>query len=333
MKTKRILITGAAGFIGRAIMDRLMKLDPEKLVGLDALLPFNGLELKIERLKSLGFTDHKDQQILNHQKNIVFYQKNLLNLDSLYEIFKQEKITHVIHLAALPSIREGEKASAEAFHNNLWALRNIITASSLFGIEKLIYASSSSVYGFETELPMGESSRKGLPNNSYALSKLRNEEDALTFSKVFVVQVCGLRLFSVYGPWGRPDMAPYIFTKNLFEKNTTQIANPIKIKRDFTYIDNVVDTLVHLLNTTEPLPKILNIGSGTNHSLKKSWEVLKAYTNSEIVPQEVAKPEKDLEETLADITLLKTLIPDYHPININRGMSEFVKWYKDFYKK
>lgn len=310
-----------------------MSLKPDRLVGIDAFLPFNGLELKKERLKSLGFTADSHSETLKNDENVVFYQRNLLDLNELTAIFASEKITHVIHLAALPAIREEKNASAEAFHNNLWAFRNVLTAASANNIQKLIFASSSSVYGFDSPLPMAENNRKGIPDNNYALSKLRNEEDAAVFSKVYGVETCGLRLFSVYGPWGRPDMAPYIFTKNLFDRKPTEIASPLKIKRDFTYIDNVVATIVHLLNTNESLPNILNVGSGSNHSLKKAWEVLKAYTNSEMVPHEIPKPEKDLEVTLADLTLLKRTFPDFNPVNINGGMSEFVEWYKDFYKK
>jgi UDP-glucuronate 4-epimerase len=333
-----ILVTGAAGFIGFHLSQRLLELDYHVL-GIDNLNDYYDVELKKDRLK-----------MLEGKPNFQFYKIDLADGKSLNSIFENHPIDIVINLAAQAGVRYSLIHPQSYVHSNLMGFFNIIEACRHFHIKHLIYASSSSVYGANTKIPFSTEDTVDHPVSLYAATKKSNELMAHTYSHLFHLPTTGLRFFTVYGPWGRPDMAYYSFTKNIFKGNTIKVYNYGDMSRDFTYIDDIVEGIVRLLDKTpkansywnnqisDPSKshapyKIYNIG---NHNPVKLMdfiatleELIGSRANIEFLPMQPG----DVKMNYADITDLREDIGFYPTTSIEKGLSHFVDWYKNYHYK
>ena len=242
MKRKQvILITGIAGFIGYHLAKKLIKSD-HLLIGIDNMNSYYDPKLKEERLKDI----YKSNQ--NYSNNLIFKKCDLEDSIAIENIFLKFRPRIVINMAAQAGVRYSIENPKSYINSNLIGFSNLIECCRKYEVENLIYASSSSVYGGNTKLPFAESDEVNHPVSLYAATKKANELIAHSYSHLYQIPTTGLRLFTVYGPWGRPDMAPMLFTKSIIEKNPIKIFNNGNMTRDFTYIDDVVEIIERLLN-------------------------------------------------------------------------------------
>ena len=323
---KNILVTGAAGFIGFHLIKRLC-LDNFSVVGIDNLNDYYDINLKNDRLR-----------LLEH-KNFIFLNHDLSWNDFLDEIFIKHKFDTVIHLAAQAGVRYSIENPQAYGESNLTGFINIIEASRKFKVNNFLYASSSSVYGLNEEIPFRESHKTENIVSLYAATKKSNEIIAETFSKMYSLPVVGLRFFTVYGPYGRPDMAYFKFTKSILEGKEIEIFNNGELYRDFTHIDDIVEGIIKILerigntsiNKNENLSKIFNIGRGKPIKLTDFIEELEINLNKSANKIYVEMQLGDVYKTYADISNLQDFC-GYHPnVDFKLGIKDFVNWYLSYY--
>ena len=340
MKT---LITGAAGFIGFHLTKRFLneKLD---VIGFDSLNNYYDVNLKKNRLKYL-FELSKNES----KGNFYFYEENLENNEKLDEIFCEHKPTKVINLAAQAGVRYSIMNPRAYIDSNLLGFLNVIECCRNYEIQNLIYASSSSVYGGNTKLPFSEKDPVDHPVSLYAATKRANELIAHSYSHLFNLSATGLRFFTVYGPWGRPDMALFLFTKSILEGKPIKVFNNGNMVRDFTYIDDIVESIYRLLNLPavpredfdrrSPDPSkswaphnIFNIGNSRPTQLVDYIKAIESALNLKASLEYLPMQDGDVEVTESDTTSLESWI-DFKPnTSIEFGVKKFVDWYLDFYK-
>ena len=321
-----ILITGAAGFIGFHLTKRLCT-EGHYVVGIDNLNDYYDVQLKKDRLKQL------DTFV---ESGLFSFEKiDISNLPSLEKIFDNTKIDIVINLAAQAGVRYSLENPHEYIRSNVQGFMNILECCRHNNVNKLIYASSSSVYGGNKKLPFSENDRVDNPVSIYAASKKSNELMAHTYSHLFGLHTIGLRFFTVYGPWGRPDMALNIFTKNIIEGKPLQIFNNGKHIRSFTYIDDIVRSISKLLNLESVQNKylILNIGGENAIDLMDYISVIESALSLKATYNFLPMQLGDVEKTEADSNSLRKMIDFYPKTNIQYGIKEFVKWYTSYYNK
>ena len=264
-----ILVTGSAGFIGFHLCKKLLSNSKNSIIGIDNLNKYYDVNLKKDRIK-----------ILNKYKNFSFKKIDLKNLIELKKIFEKYKINYVVHLAAQAGVRHSIKKPRLYFKNNLEAFFNILDLSKDFKVKHFIFASTSSVYGENTKFPLKESYDTNKPISFYAASKKSNEVMAHSYSYIYNLPCTGLRFFTVYGPYGRPDMALFKFTKSIIENKNVELFNNGNHLRDFTYVGDIVDGIFSLIKKPfkSRIPfKIFNIGNGKS---KKLLEYLKEIENN-----------------------------------------------------
>ena len=329
----KILVTGAAGFIGMHTALRLLERG-DTVVGIDNLNDYYDPQLKLDRLEQLkpyaGFS---------------FEKMDLADRPNIEALFAREKFDRVVHLAAQAGVRYSITNPHAYGESNLIGFLNILEACRHNQIQHLVYASSSSVYGGNTKMPFSESDSVDHPVSLYAATKKANELMAHTYSHLYGLPTTGLRFFTVYGPWGRPDMAYFSFTKNIIEGKPIQVFNHGRMKRDFTYIDDIVDGVVATLDRTAtadaafdrsaPNPgtaqapfRVFNIG---NHSPVELGTFIETLENS--IGQQAIKEYKpmqpgDVEATYADVDSLKRWTGKEPMVNLTDGINRFVAWYK-----
>ena len=337
-KKRKILITGCAGFIGAALSQRLIKND-YFVIGIDNLNNYYDVSLKKSRLKEIARSDKKDL--------FKFLESSINDHNSLLEIFELYKPDIVINLAAQAGVRYSIENPGSYIQSNLVGFSNILEICRQFKIKNLIYASSSSVYGGNYKLPFKESSKTDHPISLYAATKKSNELLAHSYSHLYNIPTIGLRFFTVYGPWGRPDMAPMIFAKALQEKNTLKIFNEGNMRRDFTFIEDVVDAIVSCLNNparydeefsdisqsyTKAPHLIFNVGNSMPIKLMDFIEKLEnkfgIVAEKEYLPIQAG----DVKETFADITKIRKWTGFESKTDIDLGLDKFVKWYKEYFR-
>jgi UDP-glucuronate 4-epimerase len=329
----RILVTGAAGFIGFHLSKRLLA-EGYDVIGVDNLNDYYDIRLKKERLSQLEKND-----------KFTFYKVDLADQPSLNQIFENHSIPIVINLAAQAGVRYSISHPHSYVHSNLVGFVNILEACRHYQVEHLLYASSSSVYGANTKTPFSTQDSVDHPVSIYAATKKANELMAHTYSHLFTIPTTGLRFFTVYGPWGRPDMAYYSFTKDIIEGNTIQVFNNGDMLRDFTYIDDIVDGIVKLLDhppvpdsnrsldpSTSHAPyKIYNIGNNRPVRLMDFINTLENLidkkANIEFLPMQPG----DVKETYADITDLQEAAGFSPATPLEIGLGHFVDWYKKYH--
>lgn len=336
----KILVTGAAGFIGFHVSKKLIDLGFE-VYGIDNLNAYYDVRLKLDRLKELGI-DTQSELFMRQQEvksgsneNFRFSQMDLVDGHRLDHLFLKEKFDAVINLAAQAGVRysiENPKAYIQA---NVVGFMNILEACRSNQIKHLIYASSSSVYGNQQKVPFSEKDRVDHPISLYAATKKSNELMAHVYSHLYGLKTTGLRFFTVYGPWGRPDMAPFLFTKAILSETPIKVFNNGDLMRDFTYIDDIVKGIIEVLITDKIQENynIYNIGNNTPVKLLDFIQAVEGACNKKAQLDFYPMQDGDVYQTFADIEDLKAVTGYIPKVKINEGIQEFVNWYKAYFKK
>lgn len=334
----RIIVTGAAGFIGFHLT-KLLASHGHTLLGLDNLNNYYDPGLKMARLKKLGFdfvNGKFDEQTSNLYPDLVFTKLDVSAVgafESAVEWFQPEMI---IHLAAQAGVRYSLENPEVYVDTNVKGFFNVLEGCRKFGISKLIYASSSSVYGNNVDLPFQEIHKTDTPVSLYAATKKSNELFAYTYAHLFGIRTLGLRFFTVYGPYGRPDMAYFSFVKDIIEGKPIQVFNKGMLSRDFTYVDDIVRSIQLLIERYDSITEnekygILNIGNSNPVTLSDFIQTIEEALGKEAIKEERGMQSGDVFSTYADVTALSALI-DYKPVTkLGDGIREFVKWYKSYY--
>ncbi len=314
-----ILVTGAAGFIGYHVSKSLLSQGFE-VIGIDSINEYYDPKLKINRLKKL-----------ETEENFIFEKADICDNEKLVEIFKKYKPKKICHLAAQAGVRYSLTNPFAYQKSNLEGFLNILELARNNNIENFVYASSSSVYGGNTKLPFSETDPVEKPISLYAATKRSNELIAYTYSHLYKLPCSGLRFFTVYGPWGRPDMALFIFTKAIFEGREIEIYNDGNMLRNFTYIDDIVDGVIRVLKTPKNY-EIYNIGNSRAEKLLDFIEEIENKIGKKAIRKYSSMQPGDVVATVADITKISQL--GYIPkTDIKEGISYFVDWYKEYYLK
>ena len=332
-----ILITGSAGFIGYTLGLRLLERN-NKVIGVDNHNNYYDVKLKNERVKRL-----KKFSNYNHIK------ADISNFKSINKIFKNYKIQKVVNLAAQAGVRYSIENPLTYINSNITGFAHILENCRTYKIEHLVYASTSSVYGSNTKLPFSENNSANHPLSVYAASKKSNELMAHAYSHLYKLPSTGLRFFTVYGPWGRPDMALFKFTKNILENKPIDVFNFGNHTRDFTYIDDIVDGIIRVLNNpatsnnswngNQPDPstskapwKIYNIGNNKPVKLMDYITSLEKNLKKKAIINYLPLQQGDVADTNANINKIKKQL-DYNPLTkVEKGVTKFVEWYKDYFK-
>lgn len=336
----KILVTGAAGFIGFHVSKKLVDLGFE-VYGIDNLNAYYDVRLKLDRLKELGidveselFMRQQEVKSVSNEK-FRFSQMDLVDEHRLDNLFLKEKFDTVINLAAQAGVRysiENPKAYIQA---NVVGFMNILEACRSNKIKHLIYASSSSVYGNQQKVPFSETDRVDHPISLYAATKKSNELMAHVYSHLYGLKTTGLRFFTVYGPWGRPDMAPFLFTKAILSETPIKVFNNGDLMRDFTYIEDIVKGIIEVLITDKIQENynIYNIGNNTPVKLLDFIQAVEGACNKKAQLDFYPMQDGDVYQTFADIEDLKAVTGYIPKVKINEGIQEFVNWYKAYFKK
>ncbi|MGV8148977.1 MAG: NAD-dependent epimerase [Alkaliphilus sp.] len=334
----KILITGAVGFIGFHLSQLLTK-EKYQVIGLDNLNTYYDLKLKEDRLA-----------ILSKNDNFTFYKVDLQDKLSIDDMFLKHKPDYVINLAAQAGVRYSITNPYDYVDSNLIGFMNILEACRNNPVKHLIYASSSSVYGGNKVTPFSTNHNVDRPVSLYAATKKSNELMAHTYSHLYGIPTTGLRFFTVYGPWGRPDMAYFSFTKNILEGKTINVFNHGKMERDFTYIDDIVEGIYKLiplapkankewteakddLSSSFAPYKIYNIGNNQPVQLEKFISVLEDKLGKKAVKNYMDMQPGDVLKTYADVSDLEKAISFKPSTSIEDGLGKFVDWYREYYKR
>tara|TARA_A100001388_G_scaffold273047_1_gene254345 strand:+ start:1248 stop:2270 length:1023 start_codon:yes stop_codon:yes gene_type:complete len=335
-----ILVTGVAGFIGFNLARQLL-LNNQVVIGIDNLNDYYDPKLKKDRLNTL-------RKIKNNEINFLFYKLDLIDKSKLENIFKTHEIKYVINLAAQAGVRYSLINPTAYINSNILGFSNILELCKTFKVHHLIYASSSSVYGGNSLMPFSESHGANHPVSLYAATKRSNELMAHSYAHLFNLPCTGLRFFTVYGPWGRPDMALFIFTKAIIENNVLEVFNHGNMKRDFTYIGDIVEALIRMINKP-PLPnkdfdkdicdpasswaphKVFNIGNSSPTKLEDYISAIEQSLDMKAIKKYMPMQPGDVEATFADTSKLEEWI-DYKPrTSVKEGVSKFIEWYREYY--
>ena len=334
---KTILVTGAAGFIGFHLCQRLLHRG-DQVIGLDNLNDYYDVFLKKDRLAQL-----------QHFPGFSFHQLDLANREGMTQLFANHHFDRVVNLAAQVGVRYSVKNPQAYVDSNIIGFVNVLEGCRNSGIEHLVFASSSSVYGANTKMPFSVSDNVDHPLSIYGASKKANELMAHTYSHLYGLPTTGLRFFTVYGSWGRPDMAPFLFTKAILEGQPINVFNYGKMKRDFTYVDDIVEGVVRVLDKTPepnltwsgnaPEPssstapyRLYNIGNNQPVELMHFIEVLEDCLGKKAQKTMLPLQPGDVLATYADVdSLVKDV--DFKPhTSLEDGLEHFVTWYRDYYK-
>lgn len=333
----KILVTGTAGFIGFHLTKRLLK-GGFQVVGIDNINDYYDINLKYARLKELGIKRqdatifHKESNS-NYNDNFKFIRLNLEDKTALFELFKTEKFDIVCNLAAQAGVRYSIDNPESYIQSNIVGFLNILECSRHHMIKHLVYASSSSLYGANTKIPFSEKDKVDTPLSLYAATKKSNELMAHSYSYLYNMPTTGLRFFTVYGPWGRPDMAPFLFANAMMNNQPIKVFNHGNMKRDFTYIDDIIMAIEKVI--TKPLEsrllyKVYNIGN--NNAVRLLDFISEIEKNIGEIAQKEMLPMQlgDVEKTWANID---EFIKDYNyqpKTSLEKGVKEFINWFKKF---
>jgi UDP-glucuronate 4-epimerase len=332
----KILVTGTAGFIGYHLAKKLLERGDE-VVGIDNINDYYDVNLKYGRLKELGI-DHtkiRENQPLASSTfpKHTFVKLDLADKEQMEALFKKEKFDAVCSLAAQAGVRYSLENPHAYIESNIQGFMNILEGCRENGIKNLSYASSSSVYGLNKEQPFKTSDQVDKPISIYAATKKSNELMAHTYSHLFGISTTGLRFFTVYGPWGRPDMAPMLFADAILNDRAIKIFNNGDMSRDFTYIDDIVDGCIKVIDNPneKDLYQIYNIGNNAPVQLMDFIKALENSLEKEAEKEYLPMQPGDVKSTYADVSGLIDDF-DYKPdTSIQDGVDSFAKWYRTFY--
>ncbi len=349
----KILVTGTAGFIGFHTANKFINKAYE-VIGLDSINDYYDVNLKYSRLEETGIERDKIKYAelvqSNKYKKYQFIKLQLEDKEEILKLFKEQKFDYVCHLAAQAGVRYSIENPYVYFHSNINGFLNIIEACKQNKIKHLVYASSSSVYGSNTEMPFSTSDNVDHPISLYAATKKSDELIAHAYSHLFNIPTTGLRFFTVYGPWGRPDMALFLFTKAILQDKPINIYNNGDMMRDFTYVDDIVEGIFRVVqkpaqaesnhdgknispaNSSAPY-KIYNIGNGSPVQLMDYVKATETALNKTAKKNFMPMQPGDVKRTYADVESLKRDF-NYKPnTNITTGVAKFIDWYRMYYKK
>lgn len=347
----KVLLTGAAGFIGFFVAQYLLKRGDE-VVGLDNINEYYATALKYDRLSEIGITKeeiawYKFTQSLKYP-NYRFIRMNLEDRQAIQMLFANEGFDAVINLAAQAGVRYSITNPYVYVESNLDGFINILEGCRHHLIKHLVYASSSSVYGLNADLPFSETSSIAHPISLYAASKKSNELMAHAYSQLYGIPTTGLRFFTAYGPWGRPDMSPSLFTDAILHGQPIKVFNNGDMLRDFTYIEDIVEGVIKVLdhpavpnpdwNPKQPDPssssapyRIYNVGNSQPVKLMAFIEAIEEACGKEAVKEFLPMQPGDVYQTNADTTLLQKVIGFKPSTEIRQGVNKTVAWFKEYY--
>lgn len=315
------LVTGCAGFIGAKCTETLLNND-ETIIGIDNLNDYYSVQLKQDRLKRF-----------NHLPNFTFIEADIAKPNLLYSVFEKYKPSKVIHLAAQAGVRYSIENPQSYIDSNISGFFQLLEAARHFPVQHLVFASSSSVYGDNESQPFAVTQNTDKPISLYAATKKSNEVMAYSYSHLYQIPMTGLRFFTVYGPWGRPDMAPIKFARNILAGKPIQIYNHGKHQRDFTYIDDIV---AGTLQVAEKLPanhyQLLNIAYGKPIELMRFISLLEQALGKEAIKEYCPAQEGDVEATWADISVIQSITGYQAKTPIEQGVKEFAAWFKEYWQ-
>lgn len=338
-----ILVTGAAGFIGFHLSKRLLE-NGHNVIGLDNINSYYDIDLKFARLHELGISKKAAMEygILSTSEiypDFKFIKLDLEDRKALPKLFEEEQIEVVCNLAAQAGVRYSLENPEAYIESNIVGFLNLLECCRNHHIKHLIYASSSSVYGLNREMPFKVSHNVDKPASLYAASKKSNELMAHTYSHLFGFRTTGLRFFTVYGPWGRPDMAMFLFTKAMLENRPIQVFNNGDLERDFTYIDDIIQGMVQIVEDKytkaydpKELYHLYNIGNSKPVRLLDFIEALEKNLGQKAIKEMQPMQPGDVKSTWADVSGLQKDY-DYRPNTpIEVGVQNFINWFKDHYQ-
>lgn len=313
-----ILVTGAAGFIGFHLSKKLLEMG-ERVVGIDNLNSYYDVNLKKARL-----------EILKSDNNFRFYKEDIQNLDGLKDIFKQHQVEIICNLAAQAGVRHSLKDPFSYQKSNLEGFLNLLELARKCKIKNFVYASSSSIYGNNKNIPFSVDDRVDTPISLYAATKKANELMAHAYSHLYQIPCTGLRYFTVYGPWGRPDMALFLFTDAILKGMPINVYNYGRMKRDFTYIDDIVEGTIAALKRPVPY-EVFNLGNSDSVHLLDFIRILEEELGQEAEKNMMPMQPGDVAETAADIQKTRKLLGFNPKTPLREGIKEFVAWYRQYY--
>ncbi len=330
----KVLLTGVAGFIGYHVAIQLLERG-DTVVGVDSLNDYYDVRLKEARLASI--------QAHPNTVNFKFIKLDLAEIIATTKLFKTENPDSVVHLAAQAGVRYSLENPHAYINSNIVAFTNVLEACRAIKPQHLVYASSSSVYGGNTKLPFSETDNVDYPLSLYAATKKANELMAHTYSHLFGIPITGLRFFTVYGPWGRPDMAPFLFADAIFKGKPIQVFNHGDMLRDFTYIDDIVEGVIRVLDKPATPEKhaaggnihapcrLFNIGNNKPEQLLDFIAMLEnaigKTAQKELLPMQAG----DVKATYADTSALEAWVGFKPSTSLHVGVEKFVSWYRSFY--
>lgn len=331
-----ILVTGAAGFIGYHLCRRFLKMG-HSVVGLDNLNSYYSVQIKHDRLSQLLEYEH-----------FQFSKIDLADKKSVFKLFQDHDFSHVVNLAAQAGVRYSIENPSAYVDTNLVGFSHILEGCRHGGVRHLVFASSSSVYGLNTNMPFSVHNNVDHPISLYAATKKSNELMAHTYSYLYGLPCTGLRFFTVYGPWGRPDMALFLFTKAILEGNPIKVFNHGKMKRDFTYIDDIIEGVTRITGRTPtsnpawdsnaPDPsssvapyKLYNIGNNNTVELAHFIEVIEEQLGKKADKQYLPLQPGDVPMTYADVDDLIADVGFKPSTTIETGIAKFIEWYRSYF--
>jgi len=317
-KKQVILVTGAAGFIGFHLSKKLLEMG-ERVVGVDNLNSYYDVNLKKARL-----------EILKSNNNFGFYKEDIQNLDGLKDIFKQHQVEIICNLAAQAGVRHSLKDPFSYQKSNLEGFLNLLELARKYKVKNFVYASSSSIYGNNKNIPFSVDDRVDTPISLYAATKKANELIAHAYSHLYQIPCTGLRYFTVYGPWGRPDMALFLFTDAILKEMPINVYNYGRMKRDFTYIDDIVEGTIAALKRPVPY-EVFNLGNSDSVHLLDFIRILEEELGQEAEKNMMPMQPGDVAETAADIQKTRKLLGFNPKTPLREGIKEFVAWYRQYY--
>jgi len=338
---KTILVTGAAGFIGFHLSKILLEHN-YRVVGLDNINAYYSKQLKYDRLRELGIdaSSISYNTIIGSSKSIIYknFEFVLLNLEdreNLPDLFEHYEFDIVCNLAAQAGVRYSLENPNAYIDSNIVGFSNILECCRNFNVKKILYASSSSVYGMNSKVPFSVEDRVDNPISLYAATKKSNELMAYSYSHLYDIETIGLRFFTVYGPWGRPDMAMHLFTDAILNDQPIKVFNDGDLERDFTYVDDITNGLLEVIrddNSNTSNYKLYNIGNSKPVKLMDFINEIENVTSKKAEKQFLEMQPGDVSKTWADTAGLEKDYKYVSKTDISTGIKSFVNWYRDYYK-
>jgi UDP-glucuronate 4-epimerase len=336
--SKKILVTGVLGFIGFHVAMKLVS-EGYDVTGIDNINGYYNVKQKYDKLPIFGIIDSNPWPNSLHQsekyKNFQFGKIDITERFRIEELFRNEQFDTVVNLAAQAGVQYSIQNPHTYIENNITGFINLIDAANTHSVQHFIYASSSSVYGNRDDVPFRETDNVDHPISLYAASKKANELIAHTYSHLNELKTTGLRFFTVYGPWGRPDMAPFIFTKNILEGKEIVVFNDGNLERDFTYIDDIIDGIYSVINDKskkEYIYNVYNIGNSKPVHLMDFIKTIELKLNKNAIIKYEQMRKGDVFKTFASTDKLYNDYKYKPSADISKGISHFIDWYLEYFK-